>query len=150
MIERFDKTKIQSGLMGVVVMSHGPLAESVLESAAVITGNEIENSAAFCLETNDNPEEYGDVIEEAIQAFTEGCLIFLDLLGGTPFNQLLIRASKSGNLPVAITGVSLPMVLSAISLRKDGLSADELLEQIMEESSAGIVNVKARMESMKK
>jgi len=150
MISRFDKSKIRPDLMGIVVMSHGPLADSILESAAVITGCEVENSAAFCLEANDNPEEYGSVISEAVNAFSGGCLIFLDLLGGTPSNQLIIHAKKNKKEILAVTGVSLPMIISAITLREDGLQEDDLLHQIIEESIAGIVNVKARMENMRK
>ena len=58
MIQKFKPDKIEKGLTGIIVLSHGPMAVGMLDSAAVILGNEVKNSAAFCLEANDDPEKY--------------------------------------------------------------------------------------------
>ena len=46
MIQRFEPDKIEKGTTGIIVLSHGPMAAGILDSAAVILGNEVKNSAA--------------------------------------------------------------------------------------------------------
>lgn len=148
MIKKFDRSNMEPGLPGIVILSHGPLAASILESAAVITGSEVKNSAAFCLEAEDDPMEYGETVSEALKEFPDGCLIFTDIIGGTPYNQLMIHSRKNKTVPLAVTGVSLPMVIVAATLRQSGLSEDELLKAVISESIEGMINVKERFKAM--
>jgi mannose/fructose-specific phosphotransferase system component IIA len=150
MITNFDSTKVNPDLPGIITLSHGPLAKAVLESAAVILGMEIENSAAFCLEPDDNPMEYGKFVMESLEAFPKGCLICLDILGGSPFNQILLNYRKKESPPYAVTAVSLPMVISASTYRDAGLEPDELLETVIQESRDAVVNVKDMMEEIRR
>ena len=146
MIQKFKPDKIEKGLTGIIVLSHGPMAVGMLDSAAVILGNEVKNSAAFCLEANDDPEKYGETVQNAIESFQNDCLIFVDIIGGTPYNQLLLTSRKKGKIPLAVTGVNLPMVIVASSLRASGMKGDELIETMIEETKAGTINVKKRLE----
>ena len=150
MIQRFEPDKIEKGTTGIIVLSHGPMAAGILDSAAVILGNEVKNSAAFCLESNDDPQVYGETVQKAIEEFHGDCVVFVDIIGGTPYNQLLLTSRKNGYIPLAVTGVNLPMVIVAASLRESGMEGDELLETMIEETKAGTINVKKRLEKMMK
>ena len=150
MIQKFDPAKLEKDLSGIVVVSHGPLAAAILESAAVIMGKEVPNSAALCLEAEDEPSEFGEKLIEIMQSFESGCLVFTDIIGGTPYNQLVMQARKNHIVPAAITGVSLTMILVAASLRQPGMEEDEMLEMIMKENLDGMINVKERFQAMSK
>lgn len=150
MIKQFDESGIIPDMIGIMTLSHGPMASAILKSAAVISGEEVKNSAAFCLEADDDLMEYGKTVSAAIDAFPAGCLIFIDILGGTPYNQLVIQSRKKDKMPAALTGMSLPMIIVANMLRGSGMDGDTLIQAIMEECSTSVISVKERMESMKK
>ena len=90
-------------------------------------------------------------MQNAIESFQNDCLIFVDIIGGTPYNQLLLTSRKKREvIPLAVTGVNLPMVIVASSLRASGMKGDELIETMIEETKAGTINVKKRLEKMVK
>lgn len=148
MKQRFNAAEIDQDKPGIVLMSHGPMACSVLESAEVILGSQIQNSAAFCLESEDDPTEFGNAAEEGIRSFPKGCIILLDILGGTPFNQIMRRFGREENIPYILTGVNLPMLISAFAARES--ESPDIMEEMLRESSDGIVNVTEKIEEMRK
>lgn len=139
MIKIFDEEKINPDIPGIILLSHSNLAVAMLQTAEFINGD-IENIAAFSFEDEDNPEDYRDSFVEAIKKFPNNSIIFMDIFGGSPCNQLIIYAKRNQLIFNAIAGMNLPLVVTAVNLR-EVYSGEEFLEKLVEEGSNGIVNV---------
>lgn len=102
----------------VLIVSHGDLAQRLLDSARAISGQDRDNCpvpvSALCVDWHADAEEAADLIEARIRLLEEqhgaGILILTEMFGNTPCNSAL-RASVTANAAV-VTGVNLPMVLS--------------------------------------
>ena len=75
----------------------------------------------------------------------EGVFILADLLGGTPCNRSMYSAGEKVRL---ITGLSLPMLLSLLSSREDGMDMDSLSDDILSDAAAGAVDVNRKMKGI--
>jgi mannose PTS system EIIA component len=112
-------------MVGLVVATHGRLAEELVSTAEQIVGK--LNSVATCVV---EPGAAPDLIREKVRAAItsvnspEGVLVLTDLFGGTPCNQSL-TLSQTYHLEV-LTGVNLPMLLKANSLRAEAIGLPEL------------------------
>lgn len=130
-------------MIGVLVVSHGDFAAGMLSAATLIMGP-MEQVAALGLQAGDAPEAFGEAVTEAGRSLDsgEGLIILADLAGGTPFNQSCL-ASRGRGWHV-ISGVSLPMVLQAVSTRSfTDLSA--LIEETMAAGRDGIRSISERL-----
>jgi len=103
-------------MVGLVVASHGHLAEELVATARQIVG-EVQHVATLSVEPGASPEEIRARIKEAVKSVDdgEGVLVFADLIGGTPCTQSLSLCQQA-RIEV-VTGVNLPMLLKANSLR---------------------------------
>ncbi len=103
-------------MVGLVVASHGRLAEELLATARQIVG-ELPHVAHCSVDTSASPEEIKLQLRNAVKAVDggDGVIVFADLIGGSPCNQSLSLCRQS-KMEV-LTGVNLPMLLKANSLR---------------------------------
>ncbi|MDP1920609.1 MAG: PTS sugar transporter subunit IIA [Myxococcales bacterium] len=103
-------------MVGLVVASHGHLAEELVATARQIVG-EVQHVATLSVEPGASPEEIRARIKEAVKSVDdgEGVLVFADLIGGSPCTQSLSLCQQA-RIEV-VTGVNLPMLLKANSLR---------------------------------
>ena len=67
-------------------------------------------------------------------------LILTDMLGGSPCNASVLL-TKSYNIEV-LTGVNLPMILSAIFASRTVQNAKELADKVLADGKKSIVNAK--------
>ena len=103
-------------MIGVVVVTHGQLANELVNAAEMIVGD-LPQFAAVSIGWHD---EVNDAREEIAQAIDRVCgdagvLLLLDMFGGTPSNLGMTFLQKD-RLEV-ITGVNLPMLIKLASLR---------------------------------
>ena len=70
-------------------MSHGKLAEGMLDSCKLMFGDELSQVYAITLNALDDPEEFKKLIFGCATLLDDGqgVLAFCDLFGGTPSNQ---------------------------------------------------------------
>lgn len=103
-------------MIGLVVASHGHLAQELLATAEQIVGP-LHQTIACSVEPGASPEEIKRGLRESIERVDsgEGVLVFADLIGGTPCTTSL-SFCKARALEV-LTGVNLPMLLKANALR---------------------------------
>ncbi len=102
----------------VLIVSHGELAQRLLDSARAISGQDRDTCPvpvyALCVDWCADAAEAADLIEARVRRLEEqheaGVLILTEMFGDTPSNCAL-RASGVANAAV-VTGVNLPMVLS--------------------------------------
>lgn len=118
-----------------ILVSHGDLAKSILESAQMIIGEQ-ENVSAFGLYPTDDIGGLKDKIEVAIEKVKDQEIIcFTDLFSGSPFNAVVGLMEQ---YPIShITGMNLPMILEALMLRMNEENTKEaicakLIEQVPE------------------
>lgn len=142
MIVRFDKHSIDHNLPGIIIMSHSSLALGMINAVEMIVGHQ-ENVAVFCYEVQDSIEEYRTAFEEAFDAFPEGSFAFVDLLGGSPCNQLSLKLLNSNKKIHAFAGMNLPMLLEAC-LSRSCLASDELAIKIKTIENNGMVCINDR------
>ena len=103
-------------MIGVVVVTHGQLANELVNAAEMIVGD-LPQFAAVSIgwhdEVNDAREEIGQAIERV--RCDAGVLLLIDMFGGTPSNLGMTFLEKD-RLEV-ITGVNLPMLIKLASLQ---------------------------------
>jgi PTS system mannose-specific IIA component len=115
-------------MVGVVVASHGKLAEELLRTAEGIVGR-LEQSAAVSVDAQVSMEEararFGRAIAEVDSG--DGVLVLTDMFGGTPANLALTFLDAGVEV---VTGVNLPMVVKLSTLRVEQKSLAALSEAI--------------------
>ncbi len=97
-------------MIGILIVTHGRLAEELLAAGRVIAG-ELPNFRALALEWADDLESAGRKIAAAITDLDqgEGVLVLTDMFGDTPSNATL--ALRDRFRIEIISGVNLPMVV---------------------------------------
>lgn len=106
-------------MIGLVVVTHGRLAEEFLSAAEHVVGPQ-ENVRAVSIGPDDDMEKRRQDILEAAKSVDsgQGVIILTDMFGGTPSN-LAISIMEKANAEV-VAGVNLPMLIKLASARNDG------------------------------
>ena len=105
-------------MIGIVVVTHGSLATELVNAARQIVG-EIPAIAAVSIGWADDASVAKDAVERALGEVGGGqALVLTDMFGGTPTNLSLPFLSERVEI---VTGVSLPMLIKATSLREGEL-----------------------------
>ena len=128
-------------MIGFILTGHGQFSNGLASAVDMVAGDQ----PAFQIVPfeGDHAAEYGDELRAAIQQMHDACegvLVFVDLLGGTPFNQAMMISQEIDNVEV-VTGANLPMLLELV-LTRDGSTLEELAGQAVEIGQTGIVNKK--------
>lgn len=115
-------------MVGVVVASHGKLAEELLRTAEEIVGR-LERCVALSVDARVSMDEARDRFKQAIAAIDggDGVLVLTDMFGGTPANLALTFLDAAVEV---VTGVNLPMIVKLSTLRAEGRPLAELAEAI--------------------
>ncbi|MGB8929823.1 MAG: PTS sugar transporter subunit IIA [Anaeromyxobacteraceae bacterium] len=115
-------------MVGVVVASHGKLAEELLRTAEGIVGR-LERCVAVTVDAQVSMEEARARLQRAIADVDEGegALILTDMFGGTPSNIALTFLESKVEV---VTGVNLPMVVKLSTLRAEKKPLATLAEAI--------------------
>lgn len=114
--------KRRKKMVGIVVLSHGSLAEGLCSAAELIFGRRAQCGSLGLFEGEDFTlftERVRREIENLDQG--DGVLVLVDLYGASPYNavaKLLPQLEEKGHLVQMLTGVNLPMLLEAQTLRE--------------------------------
>lgn len=116
-------------MVGIVIASHGHLAEELLATAKLIVGD-LPQVAACSVDPAASLEEIRVHLRDAVALVDsgDGVLVFADLVGGSPCTQSL-SLCRLARIEV-VTGVNLPMLLKAGSLRAREASLLELAHEV--------------------
>ena len=111
-------------MIGIVVVTHGRLAEELVAATEHVVGA-LEACLAISIGPDDDMEKRRDDIRNAIEANNSGSgvVILTDMFGGTPSN-LSISLLDKGKVEV-IAGANLPMLIKLAEAR-NRLTLDEL------------------------
>lgn len=125
-------------MVGIVLVSHGPLAEGLKGAAEMIVGPQ-ERFLAIGMDPAADVDRLRAQIEAAAAEANDGAgtLVLVDLMGGSPANACAYLATSG--TPV-ICGASLPMLLEVLTSREH-MSLEELAETALQAGKDGVVNL---------
>ena len=115
-------------MIGIAVISHGGLCEGLFDSVGMIAGTP-EQAEVLSLKPGMSPDDYRQKLSEVIKRLDTGVLVMVDILGGTPFNSAAFLTQETDKVEV-VTGVNLPMLISASLERTDDMTLIELAEKV--------------------
>ncbi len=103
-------------MIGVVIVTHGKLAEAFMAVTEHVVGKQSQ-MAAIGIEPEDDGDNARELILKAIKEVDtgKGVVILTDMFGGTPSN-LAISVMREQGVEV-IAGVNLPMMIKLASVR---------------------------------
>jgi mannose PTS system EIIA component len=106
-------------MIGLVLVTHGRLAEEFLKAVQHVVGEQ-PAAEAVCIGADDNMQIRREDIVAAVAAVDqgEGVIILTDMFGGTPSN-LAISVMKPGRVEV-LAGLNLPMLIKIARARSSG------------------------------
>jgi PTS system mannose-specific IIA component len=112
-------------MVGLVVASHGHLADELVHTAEQIVGK-LADVQTCSIEPAASIEEIRASMKRAVSLVDtgSGVIVLADLFGGTPCNQSL-SLCREQHIEV-VTGVNLPMLLKANSLRNEALALPDM------------------------
>ena len=122
-------------MIGVVVATHGKLAEEMIRTAESVVGKLEQVVPVSVVATS--PDVRGD-LKEAIQRVDQGdgVLLLTDLMGGSPTN-LCVSFLQERKVEV-VTGVNLPILLKLSVMRGSGKSIAQLAHDLAEAGQKSI------------
>ncbi len=104
-------------MIGIVVVTHGRLADEFVAAIEHIVGGQ-ENMSAISIGPEDDMKQRREDILDAVTRVRSGSgvIVLTDMFGGTPSN-LAISVMKPGKVEV-IAGINLPMLVKLASVRQ--------------------------------
>ena len=123
-------------MIGGIIVSHGKLAEELLNALTIILGETV-NIEAISIGWYDDVEESKKKINESLKRVNQknGVVIFTDMFGGTPSN-LSFSFLKDNQVEI-ITGVNLPMLIKFASLQRSN-NLTEVARKVVEQGQKNI------------
>ncbi|GAC1635395.1 MAG: PTS sugar transporter subunit IIA [Ktedonobacteraceae bacterium] len=127
-------------MIGIVLVSHGPLAEGLKGAAEMIVGPQ-ERFLAIGMESAADLDRLREQIEVAVAQVSAGdtsqVLVLVDLMGGSPANTSAYLATTG--TPV-LCGTNLPMLLEVLMAREQ-TNIQELTAIALQSAKDGVVNL---------
>lgn len=126
-------------MIGFILTGHGEFSCGLKSALDMVAGDQ----PAFQIVPFEGSEAatYGDDLRSAITSMRaeceEGVIVFVDLLGGTPFNQSMMIANDVDKLEI-ITGTNLPMIIELLFARNGATDVTALAEQAVTVGQAAV------------
>lgn len=130
-------------MIGILLLTHAPLGNAFIEAATHVFRGRPARMEAIDVRADQDTVEVNRLAQAAIARIDDGSgvLVITDVMGGTPSNCTL-RLCDPGHIEV-IAGISLPMLLRALTYRNDTL--DVVLEMALAGGQSGAVKVDNRV-----
>lgn len=130
-------------MVGILLLTHAPLGQAFISAATHVFRGQPERIEAVDVIADQNPLEVQKLAEAAVSRLDDGSgvLVITDVMGGTPSNCTGFLCTID-NVQV-IAGISLPMLLRALTYRNDTL--DVVVEMALAGGQNGAVRVDNRI-----
>lgn len=125
-------------MVGIVIVSHGDMADGLLDAARMIVGEQ-DGLATVSLREMDAVEGLMERVAAAIEKVDggDGVLVLVDLFGASPFNASARLAMQGDSNMEVISGVSLPMLVE-LMVQREGESLEKLVQVALEAGTSGV------------
>ena len=126
-------------MVGILLITHAPLGRAFIEAVTHVYKDPPQSLEALDVIADQDTNEVRQLATQAIARLNDGSgvLVLTDMLGGTPANCTQ-SLCVPGEIEV-IAGVSLPMLLRAISYRNNPL--ETLTEMALTGGQKGVCRV---------
>jgi PTS system mannose-specific IIA component len=133
--------------VGLLLLSHGPLANAMRETVRMLEPDEPDDIGALSLAWDEATEHATRRLEKAIAERNKGrgVVLLTDMFGGTPSN-LALAFLEPGVVEI-VSGINLPMVVKARALAREGKSPREIAHALVERGRRAIVAAAELVES---
>ena len=123
-------------MIGGIIVSHGRLAEELLNALTIILG-EAPDIEAISIGWYDDVEDSKKKISQCLKRVDQknGVIIFTDMFGGTPSN--LSFSFLRDNQVEIITGINLPMLIKFVSLQRSN-NLKDVAKKVVEQGKKNI------------
>ncbi len=104
-------------MIGILIVTHGFFGQELLQTAQNIVGHQKE-AISIPVTSETGIDALSQAVDDALKRLDSGngVLCFVDMLGGTPCNTVMM---KSKNIQAdVVTGVNLYMLISAFTHRE--------------------------------
>jgi PTS system mannose-specific IIA component len=130
-------------MVGILLLTHAPLGQAFIDAATHVFRSRPDALEAIDVNADQDTAEVRGLASQAITRVDggDGVLVITDVMGGTPCNCTL-QLADPGRVEV-IAGISLPMLLRAITYRNDTL--DVVVEMALAGGQNGAIKVDNRV-----
>ena len=129
-------------MVGILILVHAPLGQAFKAAAQHVFKSPQEHLEVIDVVPDQDPDEVVALAKSAIKLLNtgSGVLVLTDILGGTPAN---CTQQLDLDQVVVLAGLSLPMLLRALTYRHDTL--DVVFEMAQAGAQNGAVRVDNRL-----
>jgi len=129
-------------MVGILLLTHAPLGNAFIEAATHVFRARPDRLESVDVKADQDTVEVAKLARAAIARIDDGSgvLVITDVMGGTPSNCTL-QLGATGRVEV-IAGISLPMLLRALTYRNDTLEV--VVEMALAGGQSGAVRVDNR------
>lgn len=126
-------------MIGILLITHGTFGESLIQNICHVLNKRPPLIGQLGVAAQDDPLDILPMAKLLLKEVDEGdgVLILTDILGATPAN-LALKLLDPGRIE-CVAGVSLPMLLRALTYRKSGM--DTLLKKAISGGHDGVINM---------
>ncbi len=126
-------------MIGIFLITHGTFGESLVQNVCHVLNKRPQLVAQLGIAAQDDPQEMLEIAKQLLEQVDggEGVLVMTDILGATPSN-IALKLLEPGRIE-GIAGVSLPMLLRALTYRKNGM--ETLMEKAISGGRDGVINM---------
>jgi mannose PTS system EIIA component len=126
-------------MIGLLIVTHGEIGSSLLDSAAQILGSRPLQTSTLSVWRQDDPDDLVLRAREMMEQIDagDGVLILTDLFGATPGN-VVSKLLEDGRVE-GVSGVSLPMLLRVLTSRNGSIAA--AVQRALSGGTEGLVHM---------
>ena len=137
--------KGNSGMVHIVIASHGPMSAAMIESARLIIGDSVDDIPTISVTMDTSREETCCAVEAILDTIPseDTVLALTDIYGGS-VARVLAEYVETRRLDV-IAGMNLGILLDAV-LSKDTMDQDEWIDYLLTSGREGICYINRELE----
>jgi PTS system ascorbate-specific IIA component len=126
-------------MIGVLIVTHGQIGASLLESATQILDAAPRLTATLGVSRNDDPDDLVLRARRLVKQLDEGdgVLVLTDIFGATPGN-VIAKILQDGRIE-GVSGLSLPMLLRVLTSRNGSLAG--AVQRALSGGAEGVVHM---------
>ena len=126
-------------MIGILLITHGTFGESLIQNVCHVLNKRPPSIGQLGIAAQDDPQEILPVAQRLLEELDdgEGVLVMTDILGATPSN-IALKLLEPGRIE-GVAGVSLPMLLRALTYRKNDL--ETLVHKAISGGRDGVINM---------
>ena len=126
-------------MIGILLITHGALGEALIQCACHVMNRRPLQLMQLGMAGQDDPLDALPLARRLLEITDsgDGVLILTDILGATPAN-LALKLLEPGRVE-CVAGLSLPMLLRALTYRKNGM--ETLIKKAISGGHDGVINM---------